>query len=179
MTNVFVDAFEKVIVKMRGTFDPTFDATFGQGAPYFMYGHILEISNRLLKKDVAGPNAKHKKYPLIALVMDTEEDFVDEMYKYKAHVLLLMKTEGKYETPERYQKVIKPILYPIYFKLLDGLRKSGDFTWSGGKYPAHKKYDRPLYGTVAANKNVKTIFNDPIDCIELMDLIINSPFKNC
>lgn len=179
MTNVFVDMFEKVVVKMRGTFDDTFDETFGSGAPYYMYGHPLEVANRLLKKDTAGASVKHKKYPLIAVIMDMEEDFVNEMYKYNAHVLILMKTEGKYETPERYTKVIKPILYPIYFKLLDGLRKSGDFTWSGGKYPEHKKFDRPLYGTVGANKNFKNIFNDPLDAIELVDLKINSPFKNC
>lgn len=147
--------------------------------PYYMYGHRVEISNRLILKD-ANSAQKYQKYPLVALRLDTPEKNRDGMIDYTLNIAIVMSTNRNWTADDRYTKVFKPVLYPLYESFLKQLNNSGLFTWSNGlhKRPKHTKIDRPYWGTTANEGNASNLFNDPLDAIELVDLELSQTL-NC
>lgn len=138
--------------------------------PFYMYGHPLEIANRLLEKD-KHKVYKYQKYPLIALKMDFEEPVEDGIKSLSLNIAILNFTNEKYNAEERMTNIFKPVLYPIYKRLMEELRDGPEFFWPGNQeYPEHTKVDRPYWGTANQQGNVKNIFNDPIDAIEIIGL---------
>lgn len=136
--------------------------------PYYMYGHRLEINQRLQERN-SDKKLKYQKYPLIALRLDIPETPSDGYTNFKLNIVILEMTEVKYNSEERYKHVIKPKLYPLYARFLQEIRRSYmGFRWIG-VYPPHTKIDRPLWGTSTLEGNAKYIFDDPLDGIELID----------
>jgi hypothetical protein len=182
--NYIVDDIGTVVTavqaELQGTFDATFDETFNSTAgPYYMYGHRMEISDRLLEKDQSKAT-KYNKYPLIALKLDTPEKVEDGLWHYDLNIAILAFTDRNYDAPDRYTEVFKPVLYPIYESFLKQLRNSGLFMWEGDQqYPPHIKIDRPYWGTEGKEQNMKSFFNDPLDAIEIVNLKISKRIKNC
>lgn len=149
------------------------------GAPFYMFGHIVEINNRLVTKGNDSAN-KSKRYPLVALKLDIPEKQVGSVTMYNLNIAILMWTNENYNAEQRLENVYKPILYPLYDLFVESLKNSG-FMWEGDRSkPPHTKIDRYYYGkseTAGTVKNVKKIFTDPLDGIELLDLKINK--RNC
>lgn len=185
--NVIVDDIGTVVAAMRTDTVLIAALTSGLAAlsskgydaemPFYMYGHRLEISNRLTEK-TADKIFKYKKYPLVALRLDIPEGVAGGMIEYKLNVALLMLTEKNYTAEERYANVLKPILYPMYASLFRKLKWAG-FSWDGGFEPPHSKIDRPFWGTSGPEGNQANIFTDPLDAIELLDLTIRKRSKGC
>jgi len=176
-----VDDIGNVVAGMRN--DKELKQLFGNPlagmAPFYLFGHRLDIANRLLIKD-NDTVYKYQKYPLIALIMDFPETVGDGMAHYNLHVVILDATDPNYTIEDRYTKVFKPILYPLYYKFLEYLRRVGKFTWiQDQQYPPHTKIDRPFWGTVYDQGNSAYIFNDRLDAIELSDLKISKTIKLC
>lgn len=182
------DLIEQVIERMR-----PIDISYGQPMldyldqygrpedlalmPFYMYGHRLEISNRLLEKD-KDRVYKYQKYPLIALRMDIPEPYIGGMYNYRLNIAILTLTEKEYNAEQRMTNVIKPVLAPLYDRFVKELWHVGLFTWTGDqRIPPHTPIIRPYWGTAQAEGNVKHIFNDPLDAIELINLEIKSTKK--
>lgn len=149
-------------------------------APFYMYGHRREISNRLLEKD-KDEVYMYQKYPLIALRMDIAETISNGVYSYSLNLAILNFTDKNWNAEERMTNIFKPVLYPLYERFMSELQNSGLFMWTGNQdYPEHTKIDRPFWGTDSQEGNVKNIFNDPIDAIEIIGLKLNSTRKsNC
>ncbi len=147
--------------------------------PYYLYGHRTEISDRLLEKD-QDKVQKYKKYPLIALKLDTPETVNEGLWHYDLNIAILAYTDKNYNTEERYTNVFKPVLYPLYESFLKELRNAGMFMWPDEQeFPPHVKIDRPYWGTESKEGNVKQFFNDPLDAIELVNLKFSKRIKNC
>lgn len=147
------------------------------GPPYYMYGHRKEIANRLNLKG-KDSTEKFKKYPLIALRLDIPERVVGKVSHYTLNLAIIHATKIKYLAEDRYTNVFKPILYPIYELFFEELRNSGGFWWTGNQdRPEHTKIDRPYYGTPNTEGNSKSIFTDPLDAIEIVDLRISKYHK--
>lgn len=170
--------------------DSSWDAIFGQSfggeAPFYMYGHRLEINNRLKEKD-ADMVFKYKKYPLIALRMDIPEGVRNGKFDYSLNIAILTFTEQQWNAEERMAQTFKPKLYLLYARFMEELRKSGLFQWKTemGEYPPHVKIDRPFwgqgysYGKPPSNEGNKAfLFDDPLDAIEIVNLEI-SALKKC
>lgn len=168
--NFIVDDIGEVVARLR---------TVEGGAPYYMYGHRLEIANRLKAKDgLVG--VKDEKYPLIALRLDTEEGIGEGFPKQDLNIIIATLTKKQYNAEQRYENVFKPILQPLYLSFIQALRESGLFIWPNLQdFPTHTKIDRPYWGTANAEENVKNLFDDPIDAIEIIGLKINSLDKTC
>jgi len=168
VSNIIVDDIGTVVAAMQTG-----------GVPYYMYGHRLEISNRLTEKG-KGKSLKYQKYPLVALRMDFAEDLEGDVIHLKLNIAFIASTEKEYTTEQRYNNVFKPVLYPLYESFLEKLRFSGLFTWpaADGLNPRHTKFDRPFWGTIQGIEGTdKYIFNDPLDAIEIVDLQINKNIK--
>lgn len=172
--NYIVDDIEKVVALMRSSFDSSFTFEKKQwpnGAPFYLYGHRQEINDRLLKKDGDG-GSKRQKYPLIALRLDTTEKVENGYQAYNLNIAILAFTDSNFNAEQRYEKVFKPLLYPLYELFFKKLDDSGLFTWDANdmEMPSHTKIDRPYWGTNASEANVANIFSDPLDAIEILDL---------
>lgn len=145
-------------------------------APYFMYGHGIEIANRLNEIDKASGLLKFRKYPLITLILDLEERYDNRKYycNIKPLLLVLNITQHSIDTPERYEYNFKPIIYPLFNQLIKAVDQSGYFL-SDYTYTAT---DRPLLGSYREGKN---ILNDFIDGREVnFNLNISTGMKsNC
>lgn len=147
--------------------------------PYYMYDHPMAINSRLLVKDKS-KEQKTEKYPLIALRMDFPEDVKGGIVHLNLNLAILSYTNRNYLMEQRYEHVFKPTLYPLYHQFIEGIKTSGKFFWPDDQdSPPHVKIDRPYYGNYVSQGNVKNWFSDPLDAIEIINLKINTLFKQC
>lgn len=149
--------------------------------PYFMFGHRLEISNRLSAKD-NDKVKKKQKYPLIALGLDIIETVRGVVTDYSVNLIIATYTDRNLNAEERSAQVLKPVLEPLYDKFFQAFKDSGLFMWDSKNsqdLPPHSKIFRPYWGTAGTEANVKNIFNDPIDAIEITNMKFSQIQKNC
>jgi len=150
------------------------------GSPVeYMYGHRAEINQRLIEKDNT-PGAV--KYPLVALRLDVEETHEDGIVIYKdLNIAILANTDENYYAPQRMVNVFEPILYPLYEAFMLALAASNEFFYSADDLgrPVHTKVDRFYYGVTEAGLSVESIFSDPLDAVEILDLDLKRIIKTC
>lgn len=150
----------------------------GLNSPFYFFGHPIDVNKQLIQRDQDKVN-KHRKYPAIVLRLPTREEMYYGMIHYDLNIAILAETNVALDTPDRYEKVIKPILIPLYELFLDRL-KSHKFSWKGNQIRApHVKIDQPFYGVPETQGNKAYIFSNPLDAIEIVSLKINSQFKHC
>lgn len=163
-TKYIPDVFADIVSKVRLEYD-----TDNNERPFFYYGHPLEIERELALRD-QNNILKFKKYPLIALYMDIEEDKterIDLEYTISPTLLIMHRTVGTYTSEERYTEVFKPKLYPLYNLLIQKISES--VYTNVGVYDTlpHTKTDRLYWGSSSAEGNTATGFNDYIDAIQI------------
>ncbi|MFO7257772.1 MAG: hypothetical protein DIU61_008760 [Bacteroidota bacterium] len=152
---------------------------YPDGEPYYIYDHPMAINQRLIQMSQS-IEKKHKRFPLVALRMDFPEEVRGGVLHLNLNLAILDYTSKDYWMEDRYEHVFKPILYPLYDLFIDRLKTSGKFFWpSDQDSPPHIKIDRPYYGTPGNQGNVKNIFTDPLDGIEILNLKINTNLKQC
>jgi hypothetical protein len=174
---IVTDNIGLVVAAMRDAVIPNPKAK-GAGSPYYMYGHRREIDNRLLEK-YEDKVFKYQRYPLIALACPIPEVINGGVLEYTLNLAILCSTDKGYNAEERMENVFKPILYPLYEEFFDALRDSGLFMWPGNQErPQHTKVDRFYYGTQFSEGTEVSIFTDPLDAVEIIDLKISS-YINC
>jgi len=169
-SSYFVDVFETVVDDVRADYNPIATAyNSPDKEPYYIYGHQLEITNRLTKKNDG--SEKFEKYPLIALFQDFTEDHgnpdprID--YTIPFTVIIVASTENTYISKERYDNVFKTTLYPLYRLLLQKIDRSPYIITDSEERIKHLKTDRLFWGTAGTYGNQALIFNDNLDAIEI------------
>ncbi len=148
---------------------------------YYMHGHPLEVCDRLTKM-TSGAISQAKKYPLVALFQDFDEDRGTDGTIYteaKLHMIIAAMTSPKYTAAERYTKNFKPVLYPVYDELLYQLMLHPDTLVTDARQIKHTKTDRLFWGKNGLFGNESNIFNDFIDCIEIQNLLLTIKNKQC
>jgi hypothetical protein len=149
---------------------------------FYFFGHPIEISN-ILSSYSATEEFRKQKYPAICLMMDFAEKRNPKLViEVEATLQLLIVAESNKDdrVADRYEKVFKPILYPIYETFIKQLQKDSN-VWSplNGFIP-HEKIDRPLISgmQVKTINGIKNLFNDHLDAIEISNLHLTI-FKTC
>lgn len=142
---------------------------------YFMHGHPLEIVNTLADKANAS-SYKGKRFPLIALYQDIEENIRNEGYERIAPVTVIIanQTDPNYSAATRQDNNFDPILYKLEEGFKYCLKKS---EYIGGLKPDYNRIDRIYWGRNGIYGNEGNMFQDYIDAIELNNLelkIINT-----
>jgi hypothetical protein len=177
-----VEDIGRVVQSMRngGGFDEYFEPQFEHGtngAPFYMYGHRMEIADRLSQKNI-DPIKKNRKYPLVALKLDIAETIIGDVHEFRLNLVIATYSDAKRNAEERMVATFKPTLYPLYEEFFTQFIASGMFMWDGDQSkPPHIKIDRPYWGTESKEANVKNIFNDPVDAIEIVDLRVRRTDK--
>lgn len=151
----------------------------GGETPYYMYGHRLEISNRLTEKG-KDKTLKYKKYPLIALRMNIPARREGNLWTYpNLDIAILEMTERNLNAEQRMEQVFYPKLFPLYNRFLKELKNSGLFLFSG-EVPSHEPIIKPYWGVSETGEGTKAnIFLDPLDAIEIEGLELSQRVKIC
>jgi hypothetical protein len=148
----------------------------GGETPYYLFGHRLEISNRLVKKD-SDSVEKYKKYPLVAFneQYNTLPERRGNVLDWTLNIAILAPTKKEYWSKDRDINVFVPVLDPLYEDFLVKIRQSGLFFWTGDQdAPPHSAVRRKFFGITSNEGNVKYIFNDPLDAVELINLKLST-----
>lgn len=168
MTSIITD-IGMVIQAMRddafvNAYDPTSAVT-----PFFFNGRRKEVVNKVA--DLEKMNAVNV-FPLIALNGDYQYTRRGSLVDYKLNLLIAVGTSGDLSTEEREEKNYIPTLYPIYEKFIEYFGKIGLFMWDASTdllVPPHQPVNRYYYGTNDSDGNIKNMFDEPVDAIELVN----------
>jgi hypothetical protein len=151
--------------------------------PYYLYGHPIEVVNTL-SEWTKSPTLKMKKFPLIVLFQDFEEQKGKHQSinsSVSLNMVICMNTLPSYKSHDRYDATFKTVLYPLYDLFISKLATCGYFHNASESLISHVKIDRVFWGKSGLNGNTANAFNDYIDAIEIknLDLDILNQFKNC
>ena len=174
MTTIYDDIGEVVASLMDVTIIDS--NAKGYGAPYYMFGHRREISNRVSNK-TKDSIAKFQKFPLIALRLDIKEQHDKTAVKMFLNIAIITNTSAGLNAEQRLEQVFKPILYPLYKNFLAKIKVYKNFLILDSFEPTHEKYDRMFWGKAAEEGNLENLFAEPIDAIELINLEVSKRIK--
>jgi hypothetical protein len=176
-----VSAFRRITQRTEAALLTDTSINFGSDLPkkvYFMQGNVKEIVARLQKMTDASMD--DKKFPLIALFRDFEEDVIDEGRQFAAkctpRIAFITLTQPSYLSDEREAKNFLPILYPIFNEFIHQITLSQEFGMPTEDQLKIKKTDCYFFGSNLANKN---IFNDYVDAIQIDSISVQVKNLNC
>ena len=181
MTNInyiyFPDLFGDIVSKMNAYIQSDSDLTALLGVNVvYEYGTLIELQKRIAVKDGRGS----QKYPLVWLVWERPDNlkkfrgaFSNRIYNVSPLVFIIAKTQPDYSSIDRNTNIFKPILLPIYQKLLMAVEHHRNF--NTGNFIDHDEYEHYYWGM---NNEGKTVLSDLNDAIELK-LIDLEVVKKC
>jgi hypothetical protein len=177
MTTV-VDFMGEVVAAVSGLLQPT----VGAGV-FYQHGHLSDITSQLTSYSKTA-EFRTRMYPAVFLLQDFEElrgvTFNLEV-EATLQLLIVAESDRSYRPPERYSRVFKPVLYPIYEQLMRALESHERLVVGYGGIPV-KKIDRlrisNALGDQPPGSGGKMIFNDHLDGVEVKNLNLKI-LKNC
>lgn len=153
------------------------DGTLIQAIDY-QYGHVEELIETLSQKDKGDITDQQSKYPLIWLVQDFTEDRGKQPGIYaelSLSIIIAHQTVNTYKSTDRYTNVFKPVLYPIYYSLIQQLNRSPFVNQGNEDLIPHRKIDRLYWGA----KQLSNKLNDYCDAIEITNLNLKIDYQAC
>jgi hypothetical protein len=146
----------------------------------FIPGTILEILERLSEKNDS-PKQKEFIWPMVGLIHNFKESFGKEgIYNETQLTLWICHLSDQNSTyTDRYTKVFKTVLYPIWLEMMSVIQNSYKFSIDEITGVEYGKIDRPKWGRYQdLYGNYDYELNEFIDGIELqLTLKINN--DNC
>jgi hypothetical protein len=141
---------------------------------FYFFGHTKEINNTLSSYSKTEEYRK-QKYPAIFLIMDfAEKRNAKQGIEVETTLQLLIVAESNKDdrAADRYEKVFKPVLYPIYEQFIKTLQNDSLIWKPLSGFIPHEKIDRPLISGMKMETadGVKNLFNDFLDAIEIRNL---------
>lgn len=141
----------------------------------FEAGNEVQVTRQQTLKE-QGTASKYLKYPLVWLVtpFTVDHNGAGQQEAQDIKIIIAERTETELTTLQRETQIFKPVLIPIYEKLLQLISTSGKFGVLG---PASIKHKHTFFHYWGKN-NEANIFSDFVDVIEIknLNLIIN---ENC
>jgi len=144
----------------------------GQDAPYYYYGHPLEIVNTLMEKD-ASDVWRLKKYPAVFLFLKptTKEQRNNFESEADIDIIIVTDTKPEWKASDRDTNVFVPILIPLYQKLIHALGHTTGMLFRG----EHTFIKHYYWGSTQTGANIA---NDYADAIEIQGAKIKT-FASC
>lgn len=171
---IVVKEFEKVIVDMRISLSQwLIDNNFV--TINYDYGSIINLNQRLLKKDEAGLSVQ--KFPLVFLRQPftlTHDSWGKFATTSELDIFIIHETNKDWTEAERMEKVFEPVLYILYAELITQLNKPGRSlrTFQNAR---HTQEDFYYWGEAQ-----QQVLNDIVDCMKVgnINLQVNNN-SNC
>jgi hypothetical protein len=167
----FPDLLGDVVSKMNTYIQNDSDLTALSGVSViYEYGTLIELQKRIKIKDLRSS----QKYPLIWLVWERPDNkkqfrgaFLNRTYKVSPLIFIIGKTNPDYSSTDRNTNIFKPILMPIYNKLLFAI--AGHRNFNTGNFIEHDEYEHYFWGMDDNGKTILSDFNDAIE-LKLLDI---------
>ncbi len=141
-----------------------------------------ELIETLAQADGSGEE-RFNKYPLIHLVQDLYIERGQDIGLFGSaplNIILIHQTDNKYKIEDRDEKVFKPVLWPMYYELLNQFKKS---KWVfGSEFETGEFRHRVIKRAFWGNRQLegrKNKLNDYVDALEIQNLNIKFNFSNC
>ena len=140
-------------------------------APYYEYGHPQEIADILTGKD-GHATKKYQKYPLIVFYTDVRikhgnPTFYGELERQ--FISIIGQSVEGYSSKQRYDNVITPILIPLHTSLINKIKSSRYFLGVSPELD-YTEVRRPFWGSTSKYGNIKNMFNDHLDAIDMENI---------
>lgn len=140
----------------------------------YQYGTILELIERLAADDKS-KQTQDLKYPLVYLGVTSDRGGIVEQRgmtagvyaNVKLNILIAHQTQSTYTIRDRMKSVFKPVLYPIYYALLQGISQARGINEDDPDMIVHQKTDLGYLGKSAVAGNTGITLNDYVDAIEM------------
>jgi len=144
----------------------------GAEAPYYEYGHPLEIVNTLMEKDKNG-DWKLRKFPAIFLILkpETEEKRTKFESETELDIIIVTDTKPTWKAADRDVNVFDPVLIPLYERFIIELGRTVGLRFEG-EHTFKKHY---FWGSENTGANVA---NDFADAIEIKGLKVTT-YASC
>lgn len=147
----------------------------------YQKGHKLELIETLVQMSKSS-TYDALKYPCVYLVQDFAETRNPRTGIYadvRLNVIIMHHTDSTHKVDDRYDKVFKPVLYPLYDAFMNALAKHGMIMQYNKDSIPHTKIDRLYWGKQSAGGNDRLSLTDYLDAIELQNLQLSIYFKTC
>lgn len=149
---------------------------------HYEHGHPIEIVETITEKG-EGVSEKFNRFPLVGLLQDFKEEIGSSPGFYADgtfDLIICAGTDPNFKAQKRYDVNFKPILYPIYFALMEAIRLSRKFELDpGAETFSHTKIDRLYWGRQGLYGMEGNVMNDRVDCIEIDGLKLRIKQQNC
>lgn len=146
------------------------DIMFYHGTPEEIEATLIEITN---VQTVANGI---KKFPAVFLFHDFPIKRGGEYYGTVTlpKLVIATNTRPEFKSDKRYTETFKPVLYPIYYALLQAMTNNANIVETDPNNFNHTAIDRMYWGTQTAG----TALSDYLDAIEIKDLRLTIQ-QNC
>ena len=179
ISNLTILAYQSYTFDITGTNITALTWTL---ALYYDYGRALEIGATLKdKKD--DPTNKNKRFPLMWLLTDIDQDYnyeENENYQASVTIAFIYLSEQNLKAKKRIENKLEPILDPLVELFKETISTSPGSRYFVRAYGTNLKIsqtDKFKYGSIGGNKHV---FDDITDAIELnMTLQFFNAGSNC
>lgn len=144
----------------------------------YKYGSWLEILGQLTK-DSNAPNFKSIKYPLVCLIYDINESYLDQTTdSIRVDLLIVTDSTATMKLADRYSNKFETILNPIYAELKSQIVRSRYFMGYNQKF-RHTKIDKPHLGQQSAEGPVAYKLPDFVDAILMQGVELKVNQSQC
>lgn len=175
-----VDIIGDIVDKVNAIVTPKIQATYPKTVKVnYIYDTPKRIIETLVQMSKAESTAP-KRYPLVALFQPFTEKHGSVIGLSNTATIRIIIGHFSNDTDKsinRYEKVFKPVLYPVYLELLNQIDREPRIQSYGVSTLAHTKIDWPYWGGDDAQK--ANPFNDWLDIIEIRDLVLNFKLNIC
>lgn len=134
----------------------------------YQFGHPLEILETLKQKDES-VTLRYKKYPLVILITDIEEDkgILGVYSRVELKFLVVYHTQATYKASERLTNSFKPVIHPIVDSLIRNISASSYFQNGDPDLIERTETDRYFLGKQGSGGGLANVANDYLDATEL------------
>lgn len=140
----------------------------------FQFGTLREIVDNLNTLT----QAEIKKYPLIALIepFKQQKGIPNTESRLRLRFLIATYTHKELKANERLELNFKPVLFPVYNKFLDSVKRSEYFKTDKIRHTIINHFE---IGRESLSGYDGSIFNDHIDAIEIQDMELDAKHTQC
>ena len=150
---------------------PTINYVFGNGQ------YVKDTLDILSKT----PKSNAVKFPLIALFCPFNErrDSADYYSKAKVRLLIACSSSTEWSNEKRRKTSFENILRPVYRRFLEALREDGRFAFGYDEQISHEYSENYSYGKYGALTESGELVSEPIDAINITNLLLTVKNPNC
>lgn len=146
----------------------------------YIFGNTRYVKDRLDEWSKI-PQYREKKFPLIALFCPfiEQKDSAEYRSKAKVRVLIAHSSMQQWSNEQRLETSFRKVLRPIYERFLEAIAEDGRFDIPYDGNIPHEYSENYSYGRYGALTGTGERVSEPIDAINISNLVLKVKNPNC